>query len=121
MGRQMFDGFNSGHDQRKTSTSTKNSSITTCLVSSLSGESWFDLHYYDVTVQGYFFISSFELQEIHSNALKQPGTLFSMATFPFEKPIATRKNYCIRSLLPRSWKFMCKHYTISEWYSMLSL
>ena len=101
VGRQMLDGFNSGLDQRKKSTSTKNSSTTTCLVSSLSGESWFDLHYYDVTVPGYLFVSSFELQEIHSNALKHPGTLFSTATFPFEKTFAARKNSCIRRLLPR--------------------
>ena len=37
MGIRMFDSFNSDLDQRKKSTSRKNSSITICLVGSLSG------------------------------------------------------------------------------------
>ena len=34
MGREVFDGFNSSHDQRKKSTLKKNSLITRCLASS---------------------------------------------------------------------------------------
>ena len=45
---------------------------------------------------------------------KHPETLFSMATFPFEKPIATRKKSCIWTLSPGSWEFMCEHWTTKK-------
>ena len=44
---------------------------------------------------------------------KHPGTPFSMGIFPFERPIATRRNSYVRTLSPRSsLEFLRKHWAI---------
>ena len=112
MGTQLFDGFNSGHDQRKKLISRKNISITICLASSPSGRVLVWSSPPRCKSTRIFSSAALSYKKFIQLHFKLGVTLFSTATFQFERPIATRKNSCVRTLSPGSWEFICKHWAI---------
>ena len=98
MGRRIFHGFNCGHDQRKRSTLMNNSSINSsitimiCPVSFPSGTLvvWSSLLRRNSTRRLLSSAAS-SYKKFIQPYFQHPGTPFSTAIFPFERPTATRK------------------------------